>query len=244
LHYQPRIDLRSGRLTGTEALIRWQSPRAGTIPPSYFLPDITSAEGVRKMLTFVLNTALADAKEWSTRIPNFTLSINLAAKNLADPDLYRVIETALEKWDFPGDQLILEARSEFIIENEESVIVSFSKLRNLGIRIAIDDFGSSGLSVTSLKTLPIDMLKIDKSFVVPMPSNETDRRIVGAIVQLAHAVNLEVIAEGIEDADIMQALLAVGCEAGEGFHFSRPIPAAEFGSAWVEKFSNKRVSAV
>jgi len=143
----------------------------------------------------------------------------------------------LEKWSFPADRLTLEVTEESLQTNTEAAIFQFGKLRNLGVRIAIDDFGTGRVGIADLKRLPVDQLKIDKSFVVPIPSNEMDRRLVGAMIQLGNALDLEVVAEGIEDSDIMQTLLAVGCEKGEGFHFSRPIPGAEFASRWIEKYS-------
>lgn len=240
LHYQPKIDLRTGRLIGAEALIRWQSPHAGTIPPSYFMPDITSTEGVRKMLRFVLRVSLADAGRWLERIPDFTLAVNLAHKNVMDPDTTTLVEHALEESGFPPDRLVLEVGEESLAADEQSIQVQFTKLRERGIRIAIDDFGTGHSSMTALKALSVDQIKIDQAFVVPSPSNDMDRRIVGALVQLGHAFDLEVVAEGIEDADIMQVLLSIGCEMGEGFHFSRPIPAEQFEAEWVDRFDRAR----
>jgi diguanylate cyclase (GGDEF)-like protein len=243
LHYQPSIDLRSGKLTGAEALIRWQSPRAGTIPPGYFLPDITSLEGVRTMLQYVLDVSLQNAAKWIEAIPGFRLAVNLAPKSVTDPELVNVVVSMLEKWNFPADRLTLEVSEDSLEENTEAAIVQFSKLRKRGIRIAIDDYGNGQVGIGVLKRLPVDQLKIDKSFVVPIPSNEKDRRLVGAMIQLAHALDLEVVAEGIEDSDIMQTLLAIGCEKGEGFHFSRPIPGPEFTDQWVKKFSRSSAAS-
>lgn len=240
LHYQPKIDLRTGTLIGAEALIRWQSPHAGTIPPSYFMPDITSTEGVRKMLRFVLRTSLSDAGRWLERIPNFTLAVNMAPKNVTDPDMFAVVENALEESGFPAERLVLEVSEDILSADEHSVHVQFTKLRTRGIRVAIDDFGTGRSSMAALKALPIDQIKIDQTFVVPCPSNDVDRRIVGALVQLGYAFGFEVIAEGIEDADIMQTLLAIGCETGEGFHFSRPIPAGQFEAEWIDRFDRAR----
>jgi EAL domain-containing protein (putative c-di-GMP-specific phosphodiesterase class I) len=237
LHYQPSIDLRSGNLTGAEALIRWQSPRAGTIPPGYFLPDITSLEGVRKMLQYVLDASLKSASKWIEAIPGFRLAVNLAPKSVTDPELITVIADLLEKWSFPADRLTLEVSEESLQSKPDAAIVQFAKLRKRGIRIAIDDFGTGHIGVADLKRFPVDQLKIDRSFVTPIPSNEKDRRLVGAMIQLAHALDLEVVAEGIENADIMQTLLAIGCEKGEGFHFSRPIPESDFTTQWIDKFS-------
>ena len=237
LHYQPRIDLRSGGLIGAEALIRWQSPNAGTIPPSYFMPDITSTESVRSMLEFVLNKAVDHARDWIERVPDFRLAVNLAPGNVFDHQLQAIVEDALERGEFPADHLYLEISEAVFEEDEEMAIVALTKLRNRGVQIALDDFGTGRFRLASLKNLPIDQLKIDKSLIVPIPSNDKDRRLVGALIQLGHAVDVEVVAEGIEDEDIMQALIAIGCELGEGFHFSRPIPADAFTSDWIERFS-------
>jgi len=240
LHYQPRINLRSGQLTGAEALIRWQSPSAGTIPPSYFMPDVTSTESVRAMLDFVLNSALENTREWVRRVPEFTVAVNLAPGNVFDPELQQLVERALERWEFPAERLFLEISEEVFEQDEEAAIVALTQLRDRGIRIALDDFGTGHICLSSLKSLPLDQIKVDKSLVVPIPSNETDRRVVGALIQLAHAVDVEVVAEGIEDDDIMQTLLAIGCEAGEGYHFSRPVSAETFAQEWIERFESVR----
>jgi EAL domain-containing protein (putative c-di-GMP-specific phosphodiesterase class I) len=242
LHYQPKVSLRSGRLIGAEALIRWQSPRAGTIPPSYFMPDITSTEVVRQLLNFVLNTALERACKWQEVLDDFVVAVNIALENAIDPELFTLVESILEAHDFPAERLIFEIPESAFVGNEENIAVQLARLRKLGIRIAIDDFGTDYFSLFALKHLPVDQIKIHHSLVVPIPSNDTDRRIVAAVIQLARAVNLEVIAEGIEDADIMQTLLAIGCESGEGFHFSRPAPADEFESDWVSRFSSVRAA--
>ncbi len=236
LHYQPRINLRSGCLAGAEALIRWQSPRAGTIPPSYFMPEVKSTEGARTLLEFVFNSALENARDWLARVPGFCLAVNLAPCNVFDPELQRVIEQGLERWDFPADRLYLEISEQSLEQDEEAAVVALTKLRDRGVRVALDDFGTGHFRLASLKNLPLDQIKIDKTLVVPIPSNETDRRVVGALIQLAHAVDIEVVAEGVEDEDIMQTLLAIGCEAGEGYHFSRPVPACQFEEEWIARF--------
>ena len=241
LHYQPRINLRSGRLTGAEALIRWQSPHAGTIPPSYFIPQVKSTESIRALLDFVLNTAMQSAKTWVEQIPDFVLAVNLAPGNVFDQELQQLFEAALERWEFPAGQLYVEVSEAVFEQDERAAMVALTKLRNRGVRVALDDFGTGAVRLAILKNLPLDQIKIDRSLVMPIPSNETDRRVVGALIQLAHAIDAEVVAEGIEDDDIMQSLLAIGCEAGEGFHFSRPVPATEFSQDWIEKFRREAI---
>lgn len=241
LHYQPKISLRSGRLIGAEALIRWQSPRAGTIPPSYFMPDIASTTVARKLLRFVLNTSLSRVRKWQEALQDFVIAVNIGLENATDSELSALVESILETQNFLPERLILELAESAFVGNEEVIAVQLAKLRKLGVRIAIDDFGTDYFSIPALKHLPVDQIKIHHSLVVPTPSNETDRRIVAAVIQLARAVHLDVIAEGIEDADIMQTLLAIGCESGEGFHFSRPVPVDAFESEWISRFSNGRV---
>jgi EAL domain-containing protein (putative c-di-GMP-specific phosphodiesterase class I) len=192
------------------------------------------------MLDFVLNSALDGVRGWVDRVPGFTLSVNLAPLNVLDPELHRVVEQALERWEFPAQRLYLEISEAAIEQDEKAAVVALTQFRNQGIRIALDDFGTGYFRLSSLKSLPLDQIKIDKSLIVPIPSNETDRRVVGALIQLAHAVDLEVVAEGIEDADIMQTLLSIGCEVGEGYHFSRPIRAESFEQQWIAKFDRAR----
>lgn len=236
LHYQPRINLRSGRLTGAEALIRWQSPHAGTIPPGFFIPQVKSTESIRALLDFVLNTALESAKDWVGQIPDFVLAVNLAPGNVFDNDLQQLVEAALERWEFPAGQLFVEVSESVFDQDERAAMVALTKLRNRGVHVALDDFGTGSVSLATLKNLPLDQIKIDKSLVVSIPSNETDRRVVGALIQLTHAIDADVVAEGIEDDEIMQSLLAMGCESGEGFHFGRPVPADRFFADWIEQF--------
>ncbi|RLA25469.1 MAG: hypothetical protein DRR11_20765, partial [Gammaproteobacteria bacterium] len=210
------------------------------IPPSYFMPEITSTEGARVMLDFVLNAAFASVREWVERVPDFTLAVNLAPLNVFDPELNQLVEQALERWEFPATKLFLEISEEVLEQDEKAAIVSLTQLRDRGIRIALDDFGTGHFRLSSLKTLPLDQVNIDKSLIMPIPSNEMDRRVVGALIQLAHAVDMEVVAEGIEDDDILQTLLSIGCEAGEGYHFSRPVSAESFEQEWVSRFSRVR----
>jgi EAL domain-containing protein (putative c-di-GMP-specific phosphodiesterase class I) len=159
---------------------------------------------------------------------------------VVDPELFKVADEILERRSFPADRLVLEITEDSLTGNEETVAAQFVQLRKRGIRIAIDKFGVGHLGINGLKRFPADQLKLDRSLVVPVSSNETDRRIASAVIELAHAVDLEIVADGVEDADIMRTLVAMGCEIGEGFHFSRPIPAADFTSAWVAKFARSR----
>jgi len=242
LYYQPKVFLRSGRLAGAEALIRWQSPRAGTLPPSYFLPAVENTQGVRELFWFVLNSALRCAAEWIERIPDFTIAVNVSPGNLDDPDLAEIVENVLNIWNFPARQLLLEITETTFMRDAGANVVMLNKLRHIGVRTAIDDFGTGYSSLAYLKNLPANELKIDQSFVKPIVADENDRQIVDSIIQLAHAVGLEVVAEGIENADVLEALLTMNCDIGQGFHIARPMPAGQFETDWIAKFADTTIS--
>ena len=243
LFYQPQVELRSGGLIGAEALIRWQNPRAGLIPPGYFLPAIEHSQAVRDLLWFVLNGALRTASKWAAAVPDFRVAVNIAPSNLEDEDLVEMVDGALGVWNLPPRRLALEITETALMRDAGASVVMLNNLRNLGVRVAIDDFGTGYSSLAYLKNLPADELKIDKSFVNLMAADETDRRIVASVIQLGHAVDLSVTAEGIEDAETMQALLSMGCEHGQGYHFGPPIPADQFEQEWIARFARRGVEA-
>jgi diguanylate cyclase (GGDEF)-like protein len=242
LYYQPKVFLRSGKLAGAEALVRWQSPHDGTVLPSYFMPALENTQGTHALFWFVLNSALRCAADWVERIPDFTVAVNLAPDNLEDPDLAEIIASVLQIWHFPARQLLLEITETTVMHDVGENLAMLNQLKNMGVRTAIDDFGTGYSSMTYLKDLPVDELKIDQSFVKRVETDETNRRIVGSIIQLGQAVGLEVVAEGIENADALKALLAMGCDVGQGYHFARPIPASEFETDWIAKFGSATAS--
>lgn len=243
LYYQPKIHLSSRRLAGAEALIRWNSPRAGTLSPEHFLATVETAARRQTLFWFVLNAALRCTADWIEKIPDFTTSINVSAENLHDPDLPEVMENALKIWNVPAQQIVLEITETTFMCDAGANVGILNKLRNIGVRTAIDDFGAGYSSLNCLKDLPADELKIDPSFIGPIVTDDTDRRIVESIIQLAHAVGLEVVAEGVEDAETLDALLAMGCDIGQGFYFAKPLTAGEFSRQWIEKFAAAAVRA-
>ena len=242
LHYQPKVFLGSGRLAGAEALIRWQSPRAGMISPSYFLQAIKGTQDIRALLWFVLNAAVRCAAEWIERIPNFTIAVNVAPDNLEDPDLPGILENVLNIWNFPAQQLLLEITETTFMRNAAANVVMLNKLRSMGLRTAIDDFGTGYSSLAYLRDLPADELKIDQSFVIPIAADEAAREIVNSIIQLGHAFDLQVVAEGIENAAASKELVVMGCDIGQGYHISKPLQASRFETDWITKFSSTTTS--
>jgi diguanylate cyclase (GGDEF)-like protein len=233
LRYQPKVALPSGRLVGAEALIRWQSPRLGLVSPARFLPAIERTQGIRAVLRFALNAALRQAAVWTKISPGFSVAVNLAAGNLADEDLVQVVDSALNVWSVPPAGLVLELTESSLMSDPSSAIRTLARLRALGVKTSIDDFGTGYSSLAYLKDLPASELKIDKSFVQLVSSQEKERRIVASIVQLAHAVGLSVVGEGVEDAATATTLASIGCDGAQGYYFAAPLTPGDFEKIWI-----------
>lgn len=233
LFFQPKVMLDSRRLLGAEALVRWQKHGVGYIPLAHFMPAIEQSQGVRVLLRFVLNSALRQAAEWSRRHPGFSVAVNLAAGNLEDPDLVALVEDALSVWGLPATQLTLELTESSLMQNPESSLHTLGCLRAIGLHTSIDDFGTGYSSLAYLRDLPADELKVDRSFVSRIMTDARDHDIVASIVQLAHAVQMRVVAEGIEEEETLRALTGMGCDIGQGYHFDRPLPARVFDARWI-----------
>jgi len=229
LHYQPEVDLGDGRLVGVEALVRWQHPRRGLLPPSAFVQVAEETGLILPIGQWVLDTAARQVHAWRERFPlarELTVSVNLSVRQLQQADLAeRVARTLAETRLAPG-ALHLEITESMIIDLSERAGTALRNLRRLGVAIALDDFGTGFSSLSTLRTMPVEVLKIDRSFVVGR-ATERNLAIVEAVVRLAHALNIEVVAEGIETPAARAALLAVGCDRGQGYLFGRPMPAAD-----------------
>lgn len=234
IHYQPKVKLRNGLLIGAEALARWHHPEKGLIAPSHFMPVIEGTDSVRTLLWFVLNAGLRQASAWNQAWPGFRMAINVSPTSLADADLVEVLRDVIQVWDFPARQLVLEITENALMRNPAESTRRLHRLREIGVQISIDDFGTGYSNLAYLKELPANELKIDKSFVLPIAQMETDRRLVESVIQLGHAVGLEVVAEGIEDEATLRALTQMGCDIGQGFHLGRPVDAPAFEAQWFQ----------
>ncbi|MDJ0929033.1 MAG: GGDEF domain-containing phosphodiesterase [Gammaproteobacteria bacterium] len=239
LHYQPKLALASGQLLGAEALIRWRCPDNGLRPPAEFLPAIEQTRGIRSVLRFCLNAALRTACEWRERASGLSVAVNLSPANLTDPDLVDVVADALEIWGLPPDQLVLEVTETALMDDPKANGRTLRALRKLGLRLAIDDFGTGYSSLAYLRTIPAQELKIDRSFIATLEKSHRDRNIVASVIQLGHAVNMQVVAEGIETLEVLQTLVAMYCDIGQGYYFSKPLPADEFSDRWVDQFGRR-----
>jgi diguanylate cyclase (GGDEF)-like protein len=234
LHYQPKLDLKSGEVIGAEALVRWQHPTRGLIPPDEFVPMAERTGLIRPLSRFVLNAALAQCREWRDSGLDLKVAVNLSARNLLDPSLPEDVSHLLATWGVPAGMLELEITESTIMVDPARAMEVLRHLHAMGIALSIDDFGTGYSSLAYLKELPVDELKIDRTFVATMATNRGDAFIVRSTIELAHNLSLQVVAEGVEDERTMTELAELGCNIAQGFHLSRPLPPQEFAS-WLAK---------
>ncbi len=228
LHYQPKRDLRNQHIIGAEALARWIHPEHGFIPPDQFI-EIAERTGLIKELTrWVLETAVQQCAQCHANGRAMKISANLSAINLHDDELVPLIAALLEQHDLPAQYLVVEITETAMMADPARAKAQLGKLDTLGVCISIDDFGTGYSSLGHLRQLPVDEIKIDKSFVMDMIASEDDASIVRATIGLAHDLSLEVVAEGVEDETILQQLTAMGCDIAQGYHIARPMPAMDF----------------
>ncbi|MEB0042555.1 EAL domain-containing protein [Pseudomonas sp. MH10] len=229
LYYQPKLSLISQRLVGAEALIRWRHPTFGDVPPEHFIPLAEENGTIMQIGDWVLEQACRQLCEWNkTYQPFGPLSVNLAGAQLRQPNLLRRIEQLLKECDLRPGCLQLEITENFIMSQAEEALAVLHKLKKIGVQLAIDDFGTGYSSLSYLKRLPLDILKIDQSFVRGLPDDPHDAAIVRAIIALGRSMQLTVIAEGVETIEQQQFLTLEGCEQIQGFIVSQPLRAEEF----------------
>jgi diguanylate cyclase (GGDEF)-like protein len=232
LHYQPKAELRSGEVGGVEALVRWSHPTRGLVPPDEFIP-LAQKTGVIVPLThFVLNEALRQCRTWQLEGLNLCVGVNLSARNLLDVNLPDTVGGLLAKWEVTPSLLELEITESTILADPIRAMHVLSRLSDMGVRLAIDDFGTGYSSLAYLKRLPVDELKIDKSFVQGMERDENDAVIVRSTIDLGRNLGLLVVAEGVETEEAWRRLVSLGCDVAQGYYLSRPVPAAEL-AAWL-----------
>lgn len=244
LHYQPRMSARGARLLGVEALLRWNNPVLGMVPPSEFIPIAEETGMIRAIGAWVLQQASAQWMAWQSlecEGPNgpmahplsmVPVSVNLSAAQLGDPQLVPDIGALLARCGMPAHRLELEITESQLMDHANSAERQLAALKALGVQLSIDDFGTGYSSLAYLKRFDIDRLKVDKSFIHDMLTNPADMAITRAIIALGHTLNLKVVAEGVEDLATAQALGALDCEELQGFHFTRPLPVAQL-EQWV-----------
>jgi len=228
LYYQPKIDLASGAICGAEALLRWQHPQQGLVLPNRFIPVAEQLGMISPITDWVLDTALAQSRAWLVEGRQMPVSINVSARSFQSPGLVTRIEQSLKEAGVGGGSLEVEITEGTLMAGLDKGTRIVKELSDLGVSIAIDDFGSGYFSLSYLKRLPINTLKIDQSFLESMDRNPKDAAIVCSIIELGHNLGCKVIAEGVEDEGIRLQLQELGCDLVQGFHISKPLPLAGF----------------
>ena len=229
LHYQPKVDLVSGAICGSEALIRWPHPGKGMIPPVQFVPLAEQTGLIRSMTYLVLETAIRQQRAWLDAGSTLPVAVNLSARNLYDPELVQRIEALLNTWGIEPRFLELEITEGALIEDTQTARAVLERLRPLCGKIYIDDFGTGYSSLSYLVSLPVHALKIDRSFVIQMTKSRQARSVVESVISMAHALGLRVVAEGVETSEDASILRQLGCDEAQGYLFGRPTPASRNG---------------
>jgi len=232
LRFQPQVAASDGTVVGAEALVRWEHPDYGEVSPDDFVSIAEQTGQIRELTRFVLDQALAQCRAWSDAGHPLAVSVNLSVRNLMESDLIEVVNNLLERHGVPGHQLTLEVTESHLMADPARMADVLRALTDLGVRLSIDDFGTGYSSLAYLKQLPVSEVKIDKSFCKGLGGNSEDVAIVEAIIQLAHTLRLDVVAEGVEDAHSQQRLRALRCDTIQGYHIGKPMWAHQF-SAWL-----------
>lgn len=231
--YQPVICAGDGRITGLEALVRWRHPELGELSPGDFIPIAEMGQGIRQITDFVLRTALMAVAQWRKTIKaDLYMAVNLSSRVLLDHSLPQQVERLLKEFELPGEALILELTESTLLSDPLRAVDIIEQLAELGVQLEVDDFGTGYSSLAYLKSLPIQALKIDKSFIADLLDDPQDRIIVESTIKMAHNLGLEIIAEGVEDEATLVELVKMECDAIQGFYFSKPLPADEL-SQWL-----------
>jgi diguanylate cyclase (GGDEF)-like protein len=232
VHYQPIVDVRGAEVRGAESLVRWQHPEHGLLPPGAFIAAVEQTGLIGPLTRHVLERSIAQCATWRTDGNDLSVAVNLSVRNLLDPGLPGQISALLDIYGLPAAALQLEITESMIMSDPERALAIVGRLSELGVRLSVDDFGTGYSSLANLKRLPIDELKIDRSFVSPMMEDESDLIIVRSTINLGHDLGLTVIAEGVEDELTLKRLATLGCDLAQGYHLSRPLAPDAF-AAWV-----------
>jgi diguanylate cyclase (GGDEF)-like protein len=230
LEYQPKVNLQTGKIDGVEALVRWNSSEFGRVPPDRFISILEESGLIVSVGEWILRTAVVQAKAWLDAGYPLAVSVNFSARQFWQDNLLSMIDSILNEFNLPAHLLEMEITESLIMEDVKNDKLRLIALRGMGIKISLDDFGTGYSSLSYLLRFPIDILKIDKSFIDEMANSESSTEIVKTIILLGHALKMEVIAEGVEtEAQAMQ-LKAIGCDYIQGYWFSRPVPADDISA--------------
>ncbi|MGN6867108.1 MAG: putative bifunctional diguanylate cyclase/phosphodiesterase, partial [Solirubrobacteraceae bacterium] len=230
--YQPLMEMDGMTPSGAEGLVRWQHPELGLLPPSDFIPIVEQTGLIGPLTRHVLEQAVARCAGWRQAGKDLTVSVNLSVRNLLDPDLPSLIGDLLTLYGLTPEALHLEITESMLMSDPDRSLVTLTRLNQLGVGLSVDDYGTGYSSLANLRRLPIDELKIDRSFVSPMLSDESDLIIVRSTINLGHDLGLKVVAEGVEDEATLHRLAGLGCDFAQGYHFSKPLAPDAFNE-WI-----------
>jgi diguanylate cyclase (GGDEF)-like protein len=229
LHYQPLVNLESGKVTGVEALLRWHHPELGMVTPDMFIPIAEESSLIIPIGEWVLGEACRQIKHWrEAGYPDLRVAVNISSRQLWQPNLVDTILRIVAESGADAAGLELELTESMLMRHTEETVAMLTKLRDHGIRLAVDDFGTGYSSLAYLKSFPIHTLKIDRSFIRDISEDPNDAAITSAIIAMAHSLSLGVIAEGVETAAQLAYIRGQGCDEAQGFYFSKPLPADQF----------------
>jgi EAL domain-containing protein (putative c-di-GMP-specific phosphodiesterase class I) len=228
VHYQPKLDLTTGGVIGVEALVRWNHPERGLLYPDVFLPLAEQAGLMRRLALRVLERSLRDLAAWRAAGLELSVAVNLSVSNLQDVALPEQVEMLLDAFAVPAEALTLEITEDVLMADAARSQQVMAGLRQVGVRLSIDDYGTGYSSLSYLRALPVDELKLDRSFVSHLTSDERAAAIVRSTLQLSLDLGMSMVVEGVEDAATLTALRAWGCELAQGYHIARPMPAENF----------------
>jgi predicted signal transduction protein with EAL and GGDEF domain len=232
LHYQPIVDLATGGMNGVEALVRWRTSARRLLQPGTFVPLAEETGLIIPLGRWVLDTACREARRWNDEAPEAALSVsvNVSGRQVAEPGFVEAVANALRRSGIPPDRLVLEFTENVLIEDSAQSAATLAELKGLGVRLAIDDFGTGFSSLGYLRRFPIDVLKIDGSFIASLSAGQEQRAVVNAILRLGETLHLDTVAEGIEHAGQVADLRGMGATFGQGYFFARPMPADEIST--------------
>jgi predicted signal transduction protein with EAL and GGDEF domain len=232
LHYQPKVYLTDRRVAGMEALVRWQHPERGVIAPADFIPQVQQSYLMREVTAFVIDGALTQAALWRQAGIGVQISLNVSGRDLLDSGLADLVAEGLARHHLPPDSLLLEIDERVLTSEPAHAVATAEALAEVGVALSLDDFGTGYSSLVRLKRLPVSEVKIDSSFVGRLLESPDDEVVVKSIVDLAAALGIRSVAEGVESAEVATALLAMGCVAAQGWHFCKPLNAAS-ATSWL-----------
>lgn len=235
VHCQPKISIDSGGVVGMEALIRWNHPTKGNISPLYFIPIAERTGHIKPITNWLLNVVMRQSAQWTDEWGPLSVAVNIPPDFIRMPDFKDMIGNALNLWGSDSIMLTLEIIERSLVQNPEKSFPILEKIQDMGVSISIDDFGTGYSSLSYFEHLPVNELKIDRSFIRNISHNTTSQKLVGVMIDLAHAFDMEVVAEGVEEEGQLVYLRRLGCDIAQGYYYARPMP-VETVQGWLEEF--------